>query len=146
MKYKKSESIKEHNVRLFNQFRELNFPIGDYVIVSGGPLAIRGIKKTEDVDLLVTDEVWEDLVANYQPKKDPISGAEVLKIAEDVEVISFRGAEPEPKAPTNQQQIDSAEIIDGLAFQSLDHCLWFKKHSARPKDLKDIELVEKWQS
>jgi len=40
--------------------------------------------------------------------------------------------------------IDGAEIIDGLPFVKLERVLAWKKLNTREKDLKDIEVIEKF--
>ncbi len=144
MKYDDNQEIEDHNKILFNNFRKYNFPTTEYAIVSGGPLAIRGIKKTGDVDLVVSDKLWAELSAKHPIKKVDGFDAEIISLDEDTDVISFRNAEDEGQDgnPTNNQQIENAEIIEELSFQSLRDCLWFKKHSDREKDKKDAELVK----
>jgi len=146
MKYDDNQTIEEHNRILFDNFKKYNFPISEYAIVSGGPLAIRGIKKTSDVDVAVSDKLWEELKLKYPIKHVGGFNAEVISIDDDTDIISFRnsGDEGLNGNPTNNEQISNAEVIDGLSFQSLRDCLWFKKHSDREKDKRDIELAKKY--
>lgn len=146
MKYDDNQTIIEHNTILFDKFRELDFPLGEYAIVSGGPLAVRGIKKTGDVDVIVSDKLWGKLKSEYPIKNIEGANAQIIKIADDVDVLSFRESPDEGGSgnPTNNEQIKNAEVIDGLSFQSLRDSLWFKFHSDREKDKKDIELVKQY--
>jgi len=146
MKYIDTETIEEHNRNLFAEFRELNLPLGEYAIVSGGPLAVRGLKKTGDVDVLVSDKLWEELKSKNMVKNIEGGNAQVISLDEDVDILSFRESSDEgiDGNPTNNEQIKNAEIIDGLSFQSLRDSLWFKHHSEREKDKKDIEIVKQY--
>lgn len=46
---------------LFDEFRALGLPPGEYAIVSGGVLAIRGIRETNDIDAVVSKKMWNKL-------------------------------------------------------------------------------------
>ena len=43
-----------------------------------------------------------------------------------------------------QKLINDAEIIDGLSFVRLERVIEWKKLSCREKDLKDIEIIERF--
>lgn len=43
------------NKDLFENFRKLNLPLGKYAIFGSGPMAIRGLRKSADIDLVVAD-------------------------------------------------------------------------------------------
>ena len=49
--------ISEHNKALFEEFRGLNLPLGEYVVVSSGVLAIRGIREAGDIDAIVSEKL-----------------------------------------------------------------------------------------
>ena len=149
MKYKENQSISYHNNALFDKFRSLNIPLGEYAIVSGGPLAIRGIRKTNDVDVIVTTDLWNTLKDKYG---NTYYGPHKVKLITPIPDVDFfcaeslkklRGTLPKDE-PTAEEQIDNAEIINGLSFQSLRDCLWFKKNQEREKDIIDIELTKKY--
>jgi hypothetical protein len=142
MKYQNKQSIEEHNNKLFGKFRKLNLPTTEYAIVSGGPLAIRNIKKTRDVDVIVTEKLWGKLKDKYEVIKAENKDikVEVIKPIEDVDIL--RILSEMPGQPTFDEQLQQTETIGNLSFQNLNHCLWFKKHSNREKDKKDIELVK----
>jgi len=142
MKYSDSQSIEEHNTILFQNFRGLDIPVDEYIITSGGPLAIRNIKKTADVDVLASEKLWEELATKHQVKKYPERGVSIISLIDDIDVLHFD--EQSKDGPTDIEQIKNAEIIDGLPFQSLRDCLWFKKHSDRAKDKQDIELAKEY--
>ena len=43
-----------------------------------------------------------------------------------------------------EEMIDSAEIIQGAPFVRLKYVLEWKRKSKRKKDLKDVQLIEKY--
>lgn len=132
--------INQNNIELFEAFRSLNFPFGHYVIVGSGPLGIRNLRAMSDVDAVVSEDLWSKLANAHSVVSEPIE--KILLLQNKVEVLheaSF--GEGYEDSPSVSQQIDQAEMIDGLAFQSLDHLRYFKSHSTREKDKMDIELL-----
>lgn len=48
------------------EVKNMKIPCGKYTILGSGPLAIRGIRDTKDIDLIVTS----DLYAYYKKQED----------------------------------------------------------------------------
>lgn len=147
MEYNENQTAEEHNKILFDKVKKLDLPNGQYAIVSGGPLAIRGLRKTHDIDVMATPVLWEELKKKYGTVK--YDDAEIITPEEDVDVTNeaalkiLRGKLPEGQ-PTVKEQIDHAEIIDGMSFQTLRDSLWFKKNQGREKDQKDLIIVKEY--
>ncbi len=58
------------NIQKFlEELKLLNLPIGEYVIVSSGPMAMRGIRECGDLDLLITEKLFNDLSKKYTADK-----------------------------------------------------------------------------
>ncbi len=131
--------IVAYNRKLFDRVRALDLPAGQYAIVGSGPLGARGLRKVTDVDIMVSDALWQDL-----RKKHPVIASDVPKIllADDVECFSAESFPPKQGWPTSEEQLAQAEEIDGLYFQCIDHALFFKSRSGRVKDRYDATLLE----
>ncbi len=124
----------------FDFVRSLKLPLGGYAIVQSGALGIRGIREISDVDIIVSEKVWEQLSSEHQPVDN--HGITQIRLG-DCEIMhqgSF--AESEPGTPSMAEQIAAAEIIDGLPFQNLEHLLFFKTQMNRPKDQADIATIK----
>lgn len=141
-----ADTIKEHNKALFDNFRKLNFPKGEYCIVSGGPLAVRGIRKTSDVDVIVSKKLWEQLVKEHPIKRENKKGDIVLKVKlkPEVEILNYPTENSNVYIPKMEEQIAMADEIAGLYFQSLNHCIFFKKAANRVKDQKDLKRIKNY--
>ena len=74
---------------IFKKLKELNFPLGEYVLVGSGPLAARGIRKASDLDIAVTDELWQELINSGNYKIEERYGRVFLaeKNSDDVDII-----------------------------------------------------------
>ena len=123
--------------KLLNEFKKLNLPDGEYAIYGSGPLAIRGIREARDLDVIVTDSLYQELKEKY-PKD---SKKERIKI-EKIEIYPCWAWEPQIKGL--EGAIKRAELIEGLRFVQLNDLVNYKKKMGRPKDLNDIKLIREY--
>lgn len=117
---------------LLNKLKNLNMPIDQYVIFGSGPMAIRDLRDCSDIDILVTDELWNKLKQKYRV----IENYKII-IDDDIEIFSHW----KPWLENKNEIIDNSEIIDNLPFVSLKYLLQWKKLMNRPKDNKDIKII-----
>jgi hypothetical protein len=129
-----------NNIQKFlEELRQLDLPIGEYVIVSSGSMAIRGIRECSDLDLLVSDSLFESLSQKYSVVTTPT----ISKIAiGNIECLHIKKS-PDDLYPTDRQ-IKEANMVDGFPFQNLETCLYFKEKEGREKDLRDVELIREY--
>jgi hypothetical protein len=134
------------NKQKFDLVKSLNLPIGHYAITSSGPLGIRGIRLINDIDLVVDNELWQTLKKKYgEITEDGIS--KIIIDNGQIEVLGKGSfwSNYHKEDPTIKDQIAQADIIDGLPFVNLQQVIYFKKKLGREKDLRDMELVEKYR-
>ena len=64
---------------LLNEFRKLNLPDGKYAIYGNEPLGIRRIREVNDLDVIVTDDLYQELKGKYSkdPRKERIKIGEI---------------------------------------------------------------------
>ncbi len=131
------------NIQKFlEELKLLNLPIGEYVIVSSGPMAMRGIRECGDLDLLITEKLFNDLSKKYTA--DKAENFSKVVISENIEALYF-GHNPNDVYP-EERQIREAEMIEGFPFQNLETCLYFKEHSDREKDRADVVLIKEFMN
>jgi hypothetical protein len=129
------------NTNLFEKFRELGLPTGKYVIFGSGPMAIRGLKESNDIDAVVLPDVFEKYKNNSEWELTKIESWDVDSLrCGDIELLNGWG----PGLWNVQNIIDKAEIIDGLTFVRLEEVLKWKKMMNREKDKKDVEIIENY--
>lgn len=124
---------------IVDKVKELSLPEGSYIVFGSGPMAAAGIREASDVDLFATTEVLQDLKnAGWQQLvKSPGDAPYVYDVYEVHDSWNFSSY-----APTLKQLLETATIIDGVPFASLDEVRKWKQSSGRPKDLIDIELID----
>lgn len=130
------------NTELFKRVKELNLPIGKYALFGSAPLGIRNLKDCHDVDIIVTEELWNEYKNKYgwELKEMPNKFKDVYLYNSDIELWKKWRA-----GNWNiENLIRDAEIIDGLSFVKLEEMIKWKKMNGREKDLKDVEVAENY--
>jgi len=126
------------NNDLFQRVRELNLSLGKYVIFGSGPLGIRGLTECNDIDILVTQNLWNEYKNKDWELRVMPHGSEYLQ-KNKIELWT----DWKPGQWDVGRLIKDAEVIEGLPFVPLNQVLEWKKLILRAKDLKDIEIIEK---
>lgn len=126
---------------IIEKVKSLNLPAGSFVVFGSGPMVAAGIRETDDIDMFVTTEVWQSLKDAGWRQID--KGVDDRPLARDVFDVhdnwnfSFYAA-------TLAYLLETADTFDGVPFASLDEVRKWKIASGREKDLRDIELIDKY--
>ena len=109
------------------RLEKLGLPKDDFCVLSGGSLLLNGIReKTNDVDISIK-KILAEKSGLYEMKRDEYG------------LYLFQ---PDVQCKDDFEKIDKVKI-DGFWCESLESVLAFKKRMRRPKDLVDIEAIEK---
>ena len=108
-----------------------------YAVFGSGPMGVRGLRESGDLDIIVSPELWADLAQRY-PIRHKAEGSAV--VIGDIEVWDSW----HPAAGPLADLIAGAEEIRGYRFVRLDKVLEWKAASARPKDRADAELIRRY--
>lgn len=107
---------------------KFNLPKSEYIILSGGSLLLRGLReKSADFDLCCSKKLARKIKLYDSPRddKDFFIPFENCQMMDNFDEYEF-------------------DLIDGYQCESLESILAFKKRANRPKDQKDIEIIEKY--
>jgi hypothetical protein len=124
---------------IIGKVKALNLPQDSYVVFGSCPMAAAGIREANDIDLLVSNEIFEKL------KHD--GWQELRKSSDDIPLIydvfeAHNTWNFSSYQPTLKTLISGASVLDGIPFASLGEVRKWKLSSGRPKDLRDIELID----
>lgn len=120
---------------------KLGLPKDKCVIVSSGALAIRGLREAYDLDVLVTEDLWNELKTKYKlTKTHPVENIELG----DIQLMHTGSWYLNPELTNIDEIFDTADEINGHKFASLEIIKKVKKHEGREKDLRDVELIEEY--
>lgn len=127
-----TSKIKNRFLEKLEELKCLKLPHGDYAITGSGPMAIRGLREANDIDVVVKKTLWLELLKRFVPcdlKHMRIGNIEIwgdfINLTERMEKV-----------------IDSSELIDGYPFVTLQDTLSWKKFLNREKDQKDIKMID----
>ena len=127
---------------LLAELDKLNLPKDQYAITSSGILAIRGIREADDLDILVTPKLWEELSQKYLDERDK---SKEIKIG-NLHVFWEGSFDEQYPIASVMEQINTADNIKGYKFVNLGLAKKFKKVSEREKDKRDLELIRNYES
>ncbi|WP_372403940.1 zinc ABC transporter substrate-binding protein [Acinetobacter piscicola] len=125
---------------LLNEIQKLEFPNTDFIIVGGGALAIRNLRETSDLDIVVTAELFEKLKNDnkwsytIRPNGKPKLYKDFVEVYLDVNTDDFQR--------TTSQLFEHADIFNQIQFINLQTLMQLKQSYRREKDLHDIELIQ----
>lgn len=123
-------------MKYLEELLALNLPTDDFAIFGSGPMAVRGMRENDDIDIIARESAWLELASQYP--KNIKSDKEIA-----IDHISiFRNWLP---YFTNiEKLIDSADVIDGIRYVKLEYVKQWKQAYGREKDLKDVEQINKY--
>jgi hypothetical protein len=126
-------------VEVIKKVKSLNFPENSYIVYGSAPFAVFGIREVNDIDLLVSKELYAKLKKSgwekvYKgPKDEPVT----YDIFEAHDTWEFS-----PYAPTLSELLSRAVKVEDVYFASLEDVRKWKVASGRPKDIKDLVLID----
>jgi len=106
-------------------------------------MVIRNIKKSEDIDIVVSRELFEkckqegwtqvdrtypDKIGNIYLRRD------CIELYLDVNCGNFN--------PTLEELCQRADIVEGIAFASLEDVIKFKQSYNKPKHKEDVQKIK----
>lgn len=127
-----------NRVEILNKLKEYNFDTNEYMVISSAALVIQGVKEeTKDIDISVTPKYYKYLEENYNCELERYDEKNNINIYYIDDVINFS---------TNYYSEDKDDFIllDGIKIQSISSVTRLKNMLNRPKDMKDIELINKF--
>lgn len=135
----KQYNVHMKQVDIIPKIQNLKLPTGQYVVFGSGPIGVRGIREINDLDIVVTPEVYAKI--KKQPGWKEITKPEgnLNLVKEEYEIMADYNVGV--YNPDTKKLIAKAELIDGVPFVPLNEVLVWKNASRRPKDLVDIELI-----
>jgi tetratricopeptide (TPR) repeat protein len=123
---------------LLAQLDALDLPRDGFAVFGSGPMAVRGLREVSDLDLILTEGLWEDLAAGHQPV-DHGHGLHCIRIG-DIEILDGWY----PDVGDRHELIAEAELYHGIRFVRLEKVLEWKHLRNDEKDRRDIVLINEW--
>lgn len=128
-------------MNIIKKIKELNLPNDQYVVIGSGTMAALGIREANDIDMSVTEELFDKLKQSgeweeFEKYERPFLKKDVFDINKSLGWEKY--------SITIEEANKSALFIDGIPFMNLDELIKFKTAMGREKDFKDIELIKEY--
>jgi len=149
--YKDKKSLDrtvQQNIKMKKDLKRLGLNLENSIIIGSGILQALGIRKNKDIDLVVTQEVYNSLKNSGKFTVSENHGRETLKenvfeIGTDWIVLG--------KSYKFEDLIKQSLIIEGIRYITLDFLYEVKKSctsgkDVRGKDIEDVKLIENYLS
>ena len=126
---------------IITKVKTLNLPKGSYIVFGSCPMAVLGIREANDIDLLVSQEIYEKLKKDgwEEIDKGPNDKPLIRDVFEAHNNWNFSSYNP-----TLEDLLTSAIEVDGVTFASLEDVRKWKVASGRPKDVNDIKMIDNY--
>ncbi len=123
--------------RLLKKLGELDLPKKEMCIFGSAPLAIRGVRDVNDLDVVVSKKLFFDLEKKYS------SFIKKNKYGEYIDLEEIKIYYTWPYVHT-KELLENCEIINNFPFAKIEHVIKYKKKLLRHKDIEDLFLLEKY--
>lgn len=128
---------------IFERIRRLNLPMGEYAVFGSALLDAWELRRAADLDIIVTPELFKLLEENGWEQKQA-HGFSLLRRGEaDVTTVQDKPTDGN-YFPDRLRLIKEATVIYGIPFVSVREVMACKKAYNRPKDRRDILLLEEY--
>lgn len=127
---------------LINKIKELSLPDGHFIVCGGSLLEVLGIRKAEDIDLLVSPELFSELRDTQgwlKHKKYDTAIVHPENKAEAKQSLDFM-----KENYTLADLLPTVYIKDGIPFMSLEVLQNAKTQLGREKDTRDLQMIQEY--
>jgi hypothetical protein len=129
-------------VDVFKIVKSLDLPLNKYLVFAGAAMVGYGIvKDTNDIDMCVTEDLYEQLKKEGWKEKTESDGLKTLHKNGVEAAIKWGYGKYDISV---KALISSSKVIDGVRFIGLKELLDYKKTTNRDLDKKDAQLIEKF--
>ncbi|MEW2379299.1 hypothetical protein AB0883_24810 [Micromonospora sp. NPDC047812] len=121
---------------LIRMLRALDLPTDDYVVFGSGPLLAHGLRtQLGDLDIVARGTAWHRLAAMSPPAPAPSGHGQMVR-------LQIEAADQWLPGFDTAHLIATAEHHNGIPFAPLAEVVRSKRHTARPKDHRDLALID----
>lgn len=125
-------------VSAVERVRRLEIAKRDYVLVGSGVLDVLGLRSATDIDLVVTDEVYESFRQKHGWHEfAQVNGKKVLSHEGRNLMTAWAGSQ-------FKQLREDTSVVDGVKIMSLKKLIEGKIQLGRRKDISDVALLRRY--
>jgi hypothetical protein len=130
------------------ELKKLNLNTENSVVIGSGILNELGIRKSQDIDLIVDQKAFDRLKKRSQFAKKTLNGNALL-VGKNLEIMTHDYIFNKNYSFTDF--LRESAVFDNVRYIKLEFLLkikesWVVDGTARPKDIKDIKLIKSYLS
>lgn len=138
-------------MNILEKVKALNLPSKQFVVMGGAVLELKGIRKSNDIDIIVTkdlfDKLKEDSTWEYKSELGSLGMVQVESLENYNGVSLYHNIYGGGDIDFFRNTPDKIEEVDGVYFVSLSNLLEVKSSTwNREKDKVDVELIKDYLS
>ena len=128
-------------MNIIERAEALNLPPTDYIITCSGVLDVLNLREASDIDLVVSEPLFERLKASGWRETVSMLGDRALL---SVGVEAFLVWDNSTPVPNLAELKETEMVVDGVPFVAPERLIAWKRQLNRPKDQRDVELLQQW--
>ena len=129
-------------MKITNRAKQVGIDPAKFIVIGSGVLDALGIRSTDDIDMLVTKDVYESFLSKpgwtekIWPQGDPTLSTDGVELCtdwgDDKNIYQF------------DDILQNSITVEGIRFVSPEFLIKWKNNKGREKDLKDVVLIKKY--
>ena len=127
-------------MEIFKRIEKFNLPYGQYAVFGSALLDVWGLRKANDLDIIVTPELYQKLKGDGWQEQQGHGFTFLIKEDANVSTVQAKATDGD-YFPDRLQLIKEAVEINGFPFVRAEEVIACKTAYGREKDLKDIKLL-----
>ena len=132
--------------RLFSErVKDLGLPLDQLIVIGSGLLDQLGIRAASDIDLVVSNELFNALKNDARWIVEYITNDETRYTSRDGSVEVWRGGwDKKGESMSYDELLADSVVYDDVQFVSLNFLKDWKMWHKRDKDVADIQLIDQY--
>lgn len=126
--------------KILDELIAIGLPPEDFAVFGSGPLAIRDLRDSDDIDIVARGDAWDMAKRLGKPQTSEFDDESYALADGRIEVTDRWGDWDVNKL------IDEADNLEGIRFVSLETTQQEKMRRGREKDLKDVQLIGRYMT
>ncbi|HEY8108734.1 MAG TPA: hypothetical protein VIF43_01875 [Patescibacteria group bacterium] len=120
---------------------DLELPPEEYVVVAGGILDALGLRPANDIDLVVSEALFEHLqgMGDWQEGRHPDLDIPMLTHGPVEAFLTWDEPDFRPNLPALKER---EQVIEGIPYAGLRRVREWKVRKGRDKDKTDVALID----
>lgn len=131
--------------RLFSErVKDLGLPLDQLIVIGSGLLDQLGIRAASDIDLVVSNELFNALKNDNAWIFENMTNGEIRYTNRDGSVEVWLGWDKKGESMSYDELLADSVVYDDVQFVSLNFLKDWKMWHRRDKDLVDVQLIDQY--